>query len=98
MIAHVEWAWLARIQGQVLFRYELPADTFQPTSDEWMCVSDEPVTPRAVDRIDDLLGALQALDVELRVMDSLLPLKDVWSSTLHASGFRLRNARGWPQD
>jgi hypothetical protein len=33
--------------------------------------------------------------VELRVMESLLPLRGVWDSSLHASGIRLRNARGW---
>ena len=39
--------------------------------------------------------SLAAQGVELRAMESLLPLKDVWSTSLHASGIRLRNARDW---
>ena len=33
--------------------------------------------------------------VELRPMDDLAPLKGLWSTSLHASGIRLRNAVGW---
>jgi Family of unknown function (DUF6886) len=95
MIANVEWTWFERLRDQVLFRYELPADTFLPTSDEWMWVSKQSVEPIAVDRLDDLLAALRAREVELRLMESLHPLRDVWGSTLHASGIRLRNAHGW---
>jgi hypothetical protein len=96
MIAHVEWGWFDRIRDQVLFRYELPAGTFLPTSDEWMWVSKQSVQPIAVERVDNLLGALRDQGVELRVMESLLPLQSVWGSSLHASGIRLRNALGWP--
>ena len=39
--------------------------------------------------------ALAECDVELRAVDSLVPLRGVWSSSLHASGIRLRNAVGW---
>jgi hypothetical protein len=92
MIAHVEWRWLDRIRDQVLFRYELPAETFLSTSDDWMWVSKQSVEPVAVERLDDLLGALRAQGVELRVMESLGPLRAVWDSSLHASGIRLRNA------
>jgi hypothetical protein len=31
--------------------------------------------------------------VELRVMENLTPLKDVWATMLHATGIRLRNAK-----
>ncbi len=95
MIAYVERTWFGCIQDQVLFRYELTAATFQPTSDEWMWVSREPVEPIDVVRLDDLLGALKEQSVELRVVESLVPLRSVWKSTLHASGIRLRNAHGW---
>ncbi len=47
-------------------------------------------------RIDSLPSALREANVELRVMYSLLPLHNVWDTTLHASGSRLRNAAGWP--
>jgi hypothetical protein len=95
MIAHVEWAWLERIRTTRLFRYDLPADTFEPLDDAWMWVSAASVRPLESTACGNLLEALSAEDVELRVMDSLLPLRDVWSTTLHASGIRLRNAQGW---
>ncbi|HEX2850164.1 MAG TPA: hypothetical protein VHN98_06415 [Acidimicrobiales bacterium] len=95
MIAHVEWDWMRRLQTASIFRYELPPDTFTALDDTWMWVSRDPVTPIAVDRYDDLLGALAAQDVELRIMSDLTPLRGVWDTTLHASGIRLRNARGW---
>lgn len=98
MIANVEWAWLHRIRDLVLFRYELPAETFRATDDEWMWVSKVEVSPLVVERVDDVLGALEAHRVELRVLDSLVPLRAVWETTLHASGIRLRNARGWVED
>ena len=75
--------------------YQLPAGQFRQTADEWMWVSDEVVTPTGVDRIDDLLRDLEGQCVELRVLDSLLPLREVWRMMLHASGIRLRNAEGW---
>ena len=33
----------------------------------------------------------------LRALPTLEPLADVWATTLHASGVRLRNARNWPR-
>ncbi|ANL41334.1 hypothetical protein AMC86_CH02948 [Rhizobium phaseoli] len=33
--------------------------------------------------------------VELRVVDSLRPLKGLWTTGLHVSGIRLRYARDW---
>jgi hypothetical protein len=59
MIAHVEWSWLEGIREQTLFRYELPSISFQPTSDDWMWVSKDPVEPIAIERMGDLLGALR---------------------------------------
>ncbi|HEY5111194.1 MAG TPA: hypothetical protein VII67_02575 [Acidimicrobiales bacterium] len=96
MIAHVERQWFERIQEQVLFRYELPGSSFQAIEDRWMWVSEEAVTPIDVRRIDDLVGALESQGVELRLMDDLLSLRNVWETTLHASGIRLRNAKDWP--
>jgi hypothetical protein len=95
MIAHVEWKWLRKIQDQSLYRYWLPPASFTYIEDGWMWVSKETVTPERVERIDDLLGALRDLNVELRVMDSLVPLRQLWTTSLHVSGIRLRNAVGW---
>ncbi|MCI3134039.1 DUF6886 family protein [Phenylobacterium aquaticum] len=95
MVAYVEWAWFERLKTGVIHRYALPAESFESLRDAGMWVSRQAVTPDAVETLTDLPAALAALGVELRLMESLLPLKDVWSSSLHASGIRLRNAQGW---
>jgi hypothetical protein len=96
MIAHVERAWLDRLSAARIHRYALPADVFESLDDAGMWVARSAVTPLAMETLDDLPAELAAQGVELRVMDSLLPLKGVWSTSLHASGIRLRNAQGWP--
>jgi hypothetical protein len=96
MIANVELGWRERIESQTICRYELPAETFQPLADEWMWVSKATVEPIDKEVITNLLEALRLQDVELRFMERLTPLRDVWSTSLHASGVRLRNARDWP--
>ena len=96
MIAHVEWEWLERVRTAGLTRYALPLSTFEPLDDEWMWVSRDAVHPVDVQPCGNLLDALAAQQVELRVMDSLVSLRDVWSTSLHASGIRLRNAKDWP--
>jgi hypothetical protein len=98
MIAHVEWEWLNRIREGSIYRYLFPPESFQPIEDGWMWVSRESVTPIRVERIDGLLRALRDLNVELRVMENLLPLRPLWATSLHVSGIRLRNASGWPTD
>jgi hypothetical protein len=61
-----------------------------------MWVSRSAVTPIRRDTFTDIPAALKAAGVELRVMDTLALLRDVWSTSLHVSGIRLRNAKGWP--
>jgi hypothetical protein len=95
MAAFVEQRWLDRLHGARLWRYELPADRFESLEDAGMWVSGEAAIPVAVTVIEDLPGALAASDVELNVLPDLLPLREAWSSTLHASGIRLRNAVDW---
>lgn len=97
MIAHVEWRRLDSLRQAGLFRYELPTDGFECVESDWMWVARDPVTPIHVEPCGDLLAALAAQGVELRVMASLVPLREVWSTTLHASGIRLRHAAGWYQ-
>ena len=92
MIAHIEWAWLRALNAGRLFRYELPTASFEDLDDAGMWVSREGVEPIGVEAIADLPGALRDCDVELRVVRTLRPLLPVWSTTLHASGIRLRNA------
>lgn len=95
MIAHIEWAWLDPLRRTTLYRYELPPDAFEPLDDAGMWVSRQDVTPIRMDAIRDLPGALRADGVELRIMERLAPLRHVWSTSLHASGIRLRNAQDW---
>ena len=95
MIACAEWGWLPRIQATTLYRYTLPPDGFEDLGDAGMFVNREAVVPHAIEPVSDLLGALREARVELRLMPSLVPLRGVWDTTLHASGIRLRNAAGW---
>ncbi|MES2343758.1 MAG: hypothetical protein V4597_18985 [Pseudomonadota bacterium] len=95
MIAHVEWAWFERLTRETLYRYELPSETFEDLADAGMWVSRQAVTPLAVETLSDLPAMMAAHGVELRLLESLVPLKNVWSTSLHASGNRLRNAQGW---
>jgi hypothetical protein len=68
---------------------------FEDLADAGMWVSRQTVTPRAVEVLSDLPARLERHGVELRRMESLVPLREVWSTTLHASGVRLRHAQGW---
>jgi hypothetical protein len=94
-IAHIEWGWFERMKAAVLHRYELPPAPFEDLDDAGMWVSREAVTPISMETLTNLPAALRAARVELRIMESLAPLRNVWESTLHASGTRLRNAQGW---
>jgi hypothetical protein len=97
MVIAVEAVWLDRIRNTTLFRYTMPSDTFRAgdeSAGHW--VSRDAVTPTGVEPISDLLGAIVAQNVELRVVPSLIALwKAVIGSTLDFSGTRLRNAAGW---
>jgi hypothetical protein len=95
MIAHIEWAWFERFRNCRLYRYELPAAAFEDLGDAGMWVARAEVEPVGVEILDDLPAALAEQGVELRLMDSLVALKGVWGTSLHASGIRLRNAAGW---
>lgn len=93
----VESAWLGRIRAATLYRYAMPPESFilnDAIAGQW--VSREPVTPLAVTPMGDLLEALTAVEVELRITPSLIALWErVIRSTLGFSGTRLRNAHGY---
>jgi hypothetical protein len=99
MVACIEWVWLERLRATTLYRYRMPEGSFRllegPNASPGTWVSEEAVTPIGVGAVGDLCGALRDAGVELRLMESLLPLRGVWESSLHASGVRLRNARDW---
>jgi hypothetical protein len=97
MVIAVETDWLPAIRGTTLYRYTMPEATFRmndATAGHW--VSEQSVAPLAVEPVGDLLTALLAASVELRVTPKLVDMwKLVIESTLEFSGTRLRNARGF---
>ena len=97
IVAHIERRWLERVEREALERYELPAESFESLDDAGMCVSRSAVEPLARKTFRDLPAALRAQGVELRVLEALTPLKEAWSSSLHVSGLRLRNAQNWSE-
>lgn len=95
MIAYVERDWWGQVSTESIHRYDLPTATFADLGDAGMHVSREAVTPLAVETLSDLPAALRGAGVDLRVVDRLAPLRGAWETTLHVSGIRLRNAKGW---
>jgi len=95
IIAYIEESWLSKVETEILVRYELPLFSFKSIDDAGMWVSGTIVTPIGKTSITNLPQKLKNEGVELRVLDSLIPLRDAWSSSLHISGIRLRNASGW---
>lgn len=95
MLAYMETGWLERFGACRLWRYEFLPDGFEDLEEAGYWVSRETVVP--IDRrpVGDLAMAIAEENVELRVLPDLLALRDVWSTSLHASGVRLRNALGW---
>ena len=93
-VAAIEAAWLDAMRSTTLHRYVLPGDSFELrdlTAGYW--VSRQPVVPLRKQPVGDLIDALIAANVELRVMPSLWPLyRAVVASTLGFSVIRWRNA------
>jgi hypothetical protein len=93
--AYVERERLSDLATATIHRYDLPTDSFEDLHDAGMWVSRVAVKPLGCDTLLDLPSAFAARGVDLRVVDSLAPLKPLWETTLHISGIRLRNAKGW---
>jgi len=93
-VVAVERTWLARIRSGRLFVYALASERFtciDATAGYY--VSRTPVRPLACEVVDDVLAALLARPVELRVVANLWPLRDaVIESSLAFSIIRMRNA------
>jgi len=94
-VAFVERSWIEQLSKATVYRYGMPPQTFEDTGDVGMWVSRSSVAPSSINPLTDLPARLEEVGVELRVRDSLTPLRSVWNSSLHASGIRLRNAAGW---
>jgi hypothetical protein len=95
IVAYVEQRWLPALSAARLCRYELPTESFEPLDDAGMWVSRSAVRPAAAEALSDLPQQLAERGVVLKALDTLTTLRDVWDTTLHASGIRLRNAQGW---
>jgi len=95
MVAYIEERWMSQVSSEILYRYELPASSFKSLDDAGMWISDTTVTPISKAGVTCLPNKLEEENVELRVLDSLTPLRKAWNSSLHVSGIRLRNATGW---
>lgn len=91
-IAFVEWTWLEPLVQARLYRYELPARSFQSLHDAGMWISSDVVEPMAVELIDDLPMRLSTEQVELRVVPDFGWLSGITGSSLHVSAIRMRNA------
>lgn len=94
-VAYVEEAWAERIAGGTIQRYRMPPGTFEPAGDPGAWVSRHAIVPECRDTLRNLPAAMAAAGLELRILPRLKPLAPVWTSTLHASGIRLRNAQDW---
>lgn len=94
-VAFIERAWLEPLEAATIHRYALATDGFEPLGDVGMHVARHAVRPMAVEALTALPERLTELGVELRVIDDLRPMQPVWDTSLHASGLRLRNAKGW---
>lgn len=91
-LAYIEDAWAERMRKATIHRYDLPSKTFEDLNDAGMWVSRKSVKPTATCTLSNLPSHLAAMNVSLRAVEDLTPLRDAWNSTLHASGIRLRNA------
>ena len=77
VLAHIEEAWLERLESETIYRYELPVDSFENLKDAGQWVSRETVIPLRIEALTDLRAELVARDVDLRVLPRLTPLKHV---------------------
>ena len=94
VIATIESNWLERLRSTTIYRYTLPGKGFvlrKESAGYW--VSKREIRPICAEPISDLMAALVGAGVELRIMPSLVPLRDtVIESTLNFDIIRWRNA------
>ena len=94
VIAAIESRWLDRLRDTTVYRYTLPSDGFvlrNESAGYW--VSEHECRPLETEPIRDLVAALVEAGVELRIMPSLVSLRDaVIESTVDFDIIRWRNA------
>lgn len=94
-VVAIESAWFERVGTCRLYCYHFPADTFTSIDEcAGYYVSNVPVVPARVEVFDDLIVELLNRGVELRIVESLGPLRDeVVASSLQFSLIRMRNTK-----
>ena len=96
VIAAIESRWLGRMLSTTIYRYTLPAMGFELRNESagyW--VSERECRPLDIEPIPDLMAALVDAGIDLRIMPSLVPLRDaVIESTVEFDIIRWRNAIG----
>ena len=94
VIAAIESRWLERLRNTTIYRYTLSPEGFvlrDEAAGYW--VSEREILPIDVEPIPDVMTALIDAGVELRIMPSLVPMRDaVIASTVEFSIIRWRNA------
>ena len=91
--AYIERGWLERLQAETIHRYEMPLDGFEDLQDAGMWVSRSTVMPLALTALSRLDHEFALRGIELKVVDSLTPVKALRDTTLHVSAIRMRNAQ-----
>lgn len=86
---------MLNVSSETIYRYEFPVSSFESLNNAGMWVSKTTVTPISTSCVNSLPEKLKQENVELRVLESLVPIRNVWNSSLHVSGIRLRNAVDW---
>jgi hypothetical protein len=94
-VVAVESSWFDRFRSLHLYCYHLSSETFECIDEcAGYFVSRVSVVPTGVTIIDDVIGALLRIGVELRFVPNLWPLRDaVAGSTLQFSFIRMHNAQ-----
>ena len=94
VIAAIESHWLERLRNTTIYRYTLSPEGFvlrDEAAGYW--VSEREILPIDVEPIPDLMTALVDAGVELRIMPSLVPMRDAAiASTVEFGIIRWRNA------
>jgi len=96
VVAFIETPWAPVHAQATIHRYELPASGFEDLADAGMWVSRITVEPLERVTFTDLPAELAAQGAELRVVESLSPLRAAYGSSLGFNGVRLRHAGQLP--
>ncbi|BBH19345.1 hypothetical protein Back11_06900 [Paenibacillus baekrokdamisoli] len=91
----IETGWYETVKNTQLYQYTFNSDAFTLYNrDAGYYITKQPVIPLAVEPLDDLLAAMIALGIELRVTPSLIPLRNsILNSTVNFSMIRMRNIK-----